>query len=304
MRLDLKTGTVHLIDLSQESKGFRKFLNSWVVLTKDFNFLVDVGPSSTVPLLIKKLKNLGVSSINYVFLTHIHLDHAGGIGHLAARFPKLKIVAHKKSKPHLLNPEKIWAGSKKILGEMAVKYGEVRPVEPEKLVDEVNEMEGILKVIDAPGHAAHHLAFQCQNILFAGEAGGVYLELEGEDFYLRPATPPRFFFEVANNSLDKLLALNNVEKICYGHYGYAQDATKMLNIYRKQLSLWREVIKSVMETANGKSNEEIALLSFEKLLKEDSIFSRYFKLDKDIQQREKYFVLNSIKGYMGDIGHE
>lgn len=302
MRLDLKEAsdrqdacptTVYLIDLPQDLEGFRKFISSWVVLTRDYSFLVDVGPSSTVPVLIKKLESLGINSIDYVFLTHIHIDHAGGIGHLIEHFPELKIIAHEKSKPHLLNPEIVWEGSKKTLGEVAVKYGEIKPVPPENLVDEARD---IVKIIDTPGHAAHHLSFQYQNILFAGEAGGVYLD--GEEFYLRPATPPRFFFETANSSLDKLFPLN-AEKICYGHYGFAQDANRMLNLYRDQLFLWRDVIKTVIDESAYKSNEEIALLSFEKLLKEDKIFSRYLKLDEDIQQRERYFVLNSIKGYLG-----
>jgi glyoxylase-like metal-dependent hydrolase (beta-lactamase superfamily II) len=310
MRLDLKEASdrqndcstaVYLIDLPQDMMGFRKFISSWVVLTKDYNFLVDVGPSSTIPVLIKKMESLGVNLIDYVFLTHIHLDHAGGIGHLIERFPKLKVVAHEKSKSHLLNPEIIWEGSKKTLGEVAVKYGEIKPVPLENLVDGAGNM---VKIIDTPGHAAHHLSFQFQDILFAGEAGGVYLNgLNENEFYLRPATPPRFFFETANSSLDKLLALN-AEKICYGHYGFARDANKMLNFYRNQIFLWKDIIKTVIDESIHKSNEEIALLSFKKLLKEDRIFAGYLKLDKDIQQRERYFVLNSIKGFLGYLRRE
>lgn len=290
------SSTILTVDLPQDIVGFRKFISSWVVLTKDYNFLVDVGPSSTIPVLIKKLECLGINSIDYVFLTHIHLDHAGGIGHLIERFPKLKVVAHKKSIPHLLNPGFIWEGSKKTLGEVAVKYGEIKPVPLENLVDESGDM---VKIIDTPGHAAHHLSFQFQGILFAGEAGGVYLGgLDEKEFYLRPATPPRFFFETANSSLDKLLALN-AEKICYGHYGFTRDADRMLNLYRNQIFLWKDIIKTVIEESIHKSDEEIALLSFEKLLKEDRIFAGYLKLDKDIQQRERYFVLNSIRGFLG-----
>jgi len=306
MRLDLKEASdrqnaVYLIDLPQDMEGFRKLISSWVVLTKDYNFLIDVGPSLTIPVLIKKLESLGVNTIDYVFLTHIHLDHAGGIGHLIKRFPKLKVVAHEKSIPHLLNPEFIWEGSKKTLSEVAVKYGEIKPVPLENLVDEAGN---VVKIIDTPGHAAHHLSFQFQGILFAGEAGGIYLGgFDENEFYLRPATPPRFFFETANSSLDKLLALN-AEKICYGHYGFARDANKMLNFYRNQIFLWKDIIKTVIDESVHKSDEEIALFSFEKLLKEDRIFARYLKLDKDIQQRERYFVLNSIKGFLGYLRRE
>ncbi|GAB6274786.1 MAG: MBL fold metallo-hydrolase [Peptococcaceae bacterium] len=290
------SSTILTVDLPQDMTGFRKFISSWVVLTKDYNFLVDAGPSSTIPVLIKKLEILGVNSIDYIFLTHIHLDHAGGIGHLIEHFPKLKVVAHKKSIPHLLNPVFIWEGSKKTLGEVAVKYGEIKPVPLKSLV---NEPGDAVKIIDTPGHAAHHLSFQFQDILFAGEAGGVYLGgLDENEFYLRPATPPRFFFETANSSLEKLMALN-AEKICYGHYGFARDANKMLNFYRNQIFLWKDIIKTVIDESVHKSDEEVALLSFKKLLKEDRIFARYLKLDKDIQQRERYFVLNSIKGFLG-----
>jgi len=297
MRLDLKKGSVYLIDLPQNLERFRNFISSWVILTPNYNFLIDVGPSSTVPLLLKKLKGLGVNIIDYVFLTHIHIDHAGGVGHLIENFPKLKVVAHEKSKAHLLNPEKIWEGSKHTLGEIALSYGGIMPVPLENLANETETIKAreILKIIDTPGHAAHHLSFLYQDVLFAGEAGGIYLD--GEIFYLRPATPPRFFFEAAIRSLDKLMGLT-AEKICYGHYGYSHDALRMLNIYREQLFLWQEVIKSVAQNYSNKSKAEIAFIAFEKLLKEDKIFSRYLKLDKDIREREKYFILNSIKGYL------
>lgn len=298
MKFEIEAGEVYLIDLPQELEGFRNFISSWIALTENGNFLVDVGPASTIPKLIEVLEKLGVDVIDYILLTHIHIDHAGGIGHLIERFPKARVLAHPKSHRYLTDPRDLWLGSKRALGGIAIKYGEIRSVPMENLIyrEKIEFGHETIASVQTPGHAAHHLAFKYRDILFAGEAGGVYQDI-GE-IYMRPATPSKFFFEIAINSIDRLMELD-IKKICYAHYGFAINAKEMLNMHRDQLFLWKNVSEGVLNEFKDCSEEEVVLREiFERLLKADVLFSRYSKLDEDIQKREKYFVLNSIRGYL------
>lgn len=286
---------LYLIDLPQQIEGYRKFISAWVVLTEDYNFLVDVGPTATIPLLVEALANLKISSLDYILLTHIHIDHAGGLGDLLEHFPETKILAHPKSKNYLVEPTALWQGSLKVLGDVALKYGEIKPVPPSSFIQEV---PGVTAVA-TPGHAPHHLAFFHRDLLFAGEAAGLYLETGG-GIYLRPATPPRFFLEAAANSIDNMLALCREDtKLCYAHYGWAPEAKKMLALNRRQLYLWKDIIAGVHERLFQKEEEEIVTAAMEELLAGDELVSNLPLLDADIQKRENYFIRNSIKGYLG-----
>ncbi len=110
-----------LIPLDQDIPGFGSFIGSWLYKGEK-TFLVDVGPAATVPLLINALDSLGVKSLDAILLTHIHIDHAGGIGDLASRFPDTPVVCHGSGIPHLRDPSRLWQGSVKTLGDVATGY--------------------------------------------------------------------------------------------------------------------------------------------------------------------------------------
>ena len=179
-----------LLELKQENAGFDGFLSSWIY-RGSLSFVVDVGPASSASQLVDYLRGVGMKP-DAVLLTHLHIDHAGGLGILLGAFPEAVVVCHERAVRHLTAPGPLWEGSRKALGEVALMYGEPSPVPAEKLIPHTRaDLPGI-KVIDAPGHAAHHLCFRCGGLLFAGEAGGVHLPEESPD-YMRPSTPPRFF---------------------------------------------------------------------------------------------------------------
>ena len=285
-----------LTDLKQKIEGFRDFIGSWAYIG-DYNFVVDVGPASTVNELIMTLKGTGIKRLDYVLLTHIHLDHAGGIAEFTKAFPEAQVVCHERAIEHLVNPKKLWEGSKKVLGEIALSYGEMKPISESILIssDEFHNEE--IRAINTPGHAIHHVSYVYDKYLFAGEVGGVFHSL-GEELYQRPATPPRLYLEKALESIDKLLSLGKKE-ICFGHFGVHKDSLTMLERHRKQLLLWKEVIASQMK----KSSEEddfVERCIFE-LLSSDSSFVSFNHLDDDIKEREMYFIRNSIEGYTGYI---
>src|SRR5690606_16752620 len=132
------------IDLDQPSlEGFRQFISAWLVRGEKGTFLVDPGPLSTIPRLLADLGRLGVKRLDYVLLTHIHIDHAGGAGALLAAYPGARVICHPEGSGHLVNPERLWQGSRKVLGPLAEAYGEIVPVPEQRL--------GVAEEIDAIG---------------------------------------------------------------------------------------------------------------------------------------------------------
>ncbi len=283
-----------LIPLSPPLTGFSEFISAWLYRGK-ITFLVDVGPSTTATDLLHALQELNIDRLDYILLTHIHLDHAGAIGQIADAYPQTPIICHKAGISHLTEPSQLWGGTKKVLGSMALSYGPIQPVDADRLSD-VNQFraEGVTPII-TPGHAAHHVSYQTDNYLFAGETGGIYVSLPQRKFYLRPATPPRFLLDIALQSVDALIA-SQPKTICYAHFGIQKDAAKMLKIHRKQLRFWAGLIKDEMNHCRAK---DLTAACLKRLLKEDPLMATFDQLPPDIQEREIYFLQNSISGYLG-----
>ena len=111
MAIHKKSKNLFLIDLDQKLPGFRKFISSWLYTKDHKNIIIDPGPTSTIPVLEKALADLNIHKVDYILLTHIHIDHAGGTGLLLSKFPDSKVLCHPMGIPHMINPEKLWQGS-------------------------------------------------------------------------------------------------------------------------------------------------------------------------------------------------
>lgn len=284
---------LYLIPLDQELPGFTDFIGTWLY-NGEKTFLVDAGPAATIPKLIKTLEILDVRHLDAILLTHIHIDHAGGIGDLVSRFPETPVVCHSSAIQHLADPARLWEGSLKALGLIARTYGPIRAVPPALLLDAGRFAEYKINPIQTPGHSPHHVSYRFGPFLFAGEAGGVFLKLSDGEFYMRPATPPRFFLETTIKSIDALLATPH-DFLCYGHFGMTERTPDLLAAHRSQIFKWAEIIQQQMGNDKG---EDFIDSCMRRLLEEDPLLAGWNRLKDDVKERESFFLHNSIRGFV------
>jgi glyoxylase-like metal-dependent hydrolase (beta-lactamase superfamily II) len=283
-----------LITLPPPLPGFEDFISVWVK-TGNPSFMVDAGVSATVPALCAALQRINLPSPDYILLTHIHLDHAGGIGHLAEHYPDSSIVCHASAIPHLVDPSRLWEGSLSTLGDTARAYGAIKPTPEHRLLKAEDFKEEGFQVFITPGHAPHHVAFKHSAVLFAGEACGVHLERPSGEVYHRPATPPKFFLETSLSSIDLLMG-EAPDKICFGHHGISDRAFHWLSVHGKQLLLWKSILEDLMPR---EGEEGFFNLCLERLIQEDPFMGPFHGFDPHTKKREFDLIQNSIKGYLG-----
>jgi len=280
------------IEIKQDRPGFDRFIGSWLC-QGDSSIVIDVGPSRSAPKLIASLTAMGVHRVDFVLLTHIHVDHAGGLAEFLDHFPMARAICHSKAIAHLVDPSKLWLGSQKTLGDLAEAYGPIGPVERQRLIPHQDaRVEGI-EIIETPGHAPHHLSFIVGGNLFAGEAGGIYLAGKGWE-YLRPATPPVFFLKPFVASIDRLLAAKDLP-MSYAHFERAGSSHHMLKRERAQLLFWERIIREEV----AKSAPLLMERCMARLLADDPELRAFEAMSSADQGRENFFMGNSIKGYLG-----
>ena len=302
---------LHLIDLDQDLPGQRRFISCWVSVSDDLVFIVDPGPPSTAEHLITRLEELGIPRLDFILLTHVHLDHGGCTSRILARWPDAKVVCHEKGRAHLIDPTRLWQGSLAVLGHKAEVYGEPAPVPLAALVDFDMLLAKGVETILTPGHAAHHVAFHYGDHLFLGEAAGTFSALGGgsatKKYYLRPATPPRFFPEVARASLERLLALDPLPgRLLFAHHGeFTGDTRGLLTVARDQLARWVETTAETLAIQRGlphseQPSDEAGLMDLitARLALVDPHFARGATLPVDIRERERDFTRQTLRGIL------
>lgn len=288
------------INLPIPRGGFESFLDGWLIEDKagGRRILVETGPASAVPELLRLLEAKGKNKIDYLIYTHIHLDHSGGAGQFIAAHPETKVLAPEKGRPHLADPSKLIAGSRTSLGSLCDVYGAPIPLPAENLID-----GGIpnLTVIDTPGHAPHHSSYIYELagrwILFAGEAAGCWFRCDDGSCFMRPATPHKFFYDRAVASLNRLRALEDIDVVCFPHSGYLEDASEVFDRAAEQMKLWLAVLSALPA---GTSPEDAVLA----LLANDPVLANLEKMPEAVRKREEFFIGQSVKGYLGWIERE
>ena len=182
--------------------------------------LVDTGTFFSVPGVIEILrqKNIPHTSISYLFLTHIHLDHAGGAGEFMCHFPNAKLVVHPRAVRHMVDPSRLIKSTIAVYGEQNFKrmYGEIRPVDASRIIEATDKFslkmnDRTLLFLDTPGHARHHYCIfdETSRSFFTGDTFGVsYREFDvnGIEFVFPTTTPIQFDPSAAHYSLDRIMS--------------------------------------------------------------------------------------------------
>jgi glyoxylase-like metal-dependent hydrolase (beta-lactamase superfamily II) len=180
---------------------------------------VDVGTTFSVPglLAVLEAKGLHPEVVDYVILTHVHLDHAGGAGEMMRRLPQARLVVHPRGARHMIDPTRLWAGARAVYGEEAMlrDYGSLVPVDPSRVVEAPEgfrlELGGRpLLFLDTPGHARHHVCVwdEASRSMLTGDTFGLsYRELASPRgaFILPTTTPVQFEPESLLASIDRLV---------------------------------------------------------------------------------------------------
>ncbi len=286
---------LELIDLDIKELEYSRFISSWLYQGNEGCFLVDPGPACTIDYLMAELEKRQVSHLDWILLTHIHMDHAGGIGHLVKQFPEARVVCHEKAVKHLINPSRLWEGSLKILGHVARVYQKIEPVTPDRILvtEQVPFGKGI-RVISTPGHAAHHQCFVREDVLFCGELFGIFHQLD-QSVYLRPATPPVFVLDDYLTSMDAVSPYMK-RRICFSHYGECNDGSELIKTAKQQLLLWVDVISKYVDADLDQVPEPVMEKIIGDLSDTDPVYGQKELLPPELYKREMHFSVNSIKG--------
>ncbi|MFO1253180.1 MAG: MBL fold metallo-hydrolase [Inhella sp.] len=201
---------------------------------------IDTGTNHSVPRLLEALEALGLAraAVDYVIPTHVHLDHAGGVGLLMRELPSATLICHPRGLRHMVDPSQLWASATAVYGaeEMARSYGELIPVPAERArpsSDElVLELAGRpLRFIDAPGHAKHHHCIWDARSRgwFTGDTFGLsYREFDegGRPWALPTSTPVQFEPEAMKASIARMLAAEP-DCLYLTHYGRVREVARL-----------------------------------------------------------------------------
>lgn len=251
--------------------------------------LIETGSQTSVPILLAALAQIGVgpAELAGVAVTHIHLDHAGGVGNVARAFPSATVYVHEKGARHLADPTRLIDSAARVYGPLLDSlYGRLDPTPAERLHvltdgEEIEVSPGrTLVAVDSPGHAKHHVGLHdsLSGVLFAGDAVGVKLPDGG---VLRPSTPPPDFdLDQAVTSLGKFAA-RRPSGIALAHYGLLEHPEELLAEAEATLRQWAETAEKAY-----REGTDIA----------DALAARFDPLLGDIEpaHKEKLDIMNGV----------
>jgi glyoxylase-like metal-dependent hydrolase (beta-lactamase superfamily II) len=237
-----------IVEMDTLLGGWEKVTAGYLV-QGDAPVLVETGSQSSVRVLLDALDSLGVSpgDLAGVAVTHIHLDHAGGVGDVARAFPAATVYVHEKGARHLVDPTRLIDSASRVYGPLLDSlYGRLDPTPTERIHvladgEEIRvSPDRVLTTVDSPGHAKHHLALHdsISGVLFAGDAVGVRLPDAG---VLRPSTPPPDFdLNLAVHSLHRFAA-RRPSGLALAHYGLLPEPAAILDEAEETLRRWAAV---------------------------------------------------------------
>lgn len=202
--------------------------------------VIDTASNAAIPRILGGLASLGIApeAVDWVVLTHIHLDHAGGAGSLMCALPNARLVVHQRGVRHMVDPSKLWAGAAAVYGPERTfqLYGRLAPIAEARIMVARDGMElplgrRRLRIFETPGHAKHHIAIwdSAARVFFTGDIFGVSyreLDVDGRAFVFPTTTPTQFDPEAMHTSIDRLLDCDP-QAMYLTHYGRVTEVERL-----------------------------------------------------------------------------
>jgi glyoxylase-like metal-dependent hydrolase (beta-lactamase superfamily II) len=289
---------VHLIDTCM---GGYDGITAAYLIASDRPALVETGAALSADRVVASLAALGIGAndLATIVVTHIHLDHAGGVGDLAAAFPNAEVVVHERGARHLVSPERLVASARRVYGDVMDRvFGDLLPTPVERVralgdIDSVDLGGGrSLRSHWSPGHASHHVGLLDSetNDLYVGDAAGIYVQEAG---LVKPATPPPDFdLPVALASIESFRDLRP-DRLLFSHYGPVTAVDETLDASVEELELWVEMTRDVRRQGLDLDHAVAAV--------RDRTRERYAAIESDPELRAKYEMLNGDEANLNGI---
>ena len=263
--------------------------------------LVETGTARSAPVVVAALNSLGVepADLATIVVTHIHLDHAGGVGDIAAAFPTAEVVVHERGARHLVDPTRLLDSARRVFGPVLDElFGPLRATDASRVrsVAETGEVDlgggRRLTSYHSPGHAQHHVGLLDSQTgeLYVGDAAGIWVP---QTATVRPSTPPPDFdLDAALHSLDRFEALQPT-RLLFSHFGPAPDVAEVLDRSREELRLWVEHVRET-RSAGLDLDHAIAMVR-------ERTAARYAALYADLDLDAAYEELSSTAANIAGI---
>lgn len=227
--------------------------------------VVDTGTNDSLPYVTDALGEIGVTAaqVDYVLLTHIHLDHAGAAGLMMRKFPNARLVVHPRGARHMIDPSRLIEGATAVYGaeEMQRLYGEVLPVDAARIIEATHDLRvdlggRLLHILDTPGHARHHVCFRDETTghIFTGDTFGLaYPEFDtaGSRFVFPGTTPVQFNPDEMHASIDLLLSFNP-GAFYLTHFGQVTDVARVAQDVHRLIDAYVDVARRHKDAGNAR----------------------------------------------------
>ena len=292
---------IYQIDVFMENKSGRM---SCYYIDSSNPMLVEVGPSNSFPYLISSLESLGISEVKRSAMTHLHLDHIGGIGHLVEKYKEHIVYIHELGIRHLPNPEKLWKAVSDVYTEewLSTNWGEIKPT-PIKNIRSLQDRELIdlgngrkLEAIYGPGHAKHHYTFydEYSKTLFMGDTLG--LIYPHGDFVQPNLPPPDFNKELLFNTLDDLKKLD-LKYLALAHFGMHGNPYQLIENAKVNIEEWLIFSNNLNDMSDKTASESIRSWvrgNYEFLNIDENTINNY------IQNANFQMQIQGMRNYLGN----
>ena len=259
MAVDIKEVAPNIYQIDDEVCSVSG-LGAVYLINEDRKALIDSGPPNSAGYVLEGIERVGLrpEDIDYIIVTHVHLDHAGGAGVLLKSMPRARVAVHHRGAKYLAQLEKLVESAIKAQGNGIInQYGEVLPVAPERIWavgdgDSIPLSEAqTLEVIDAPGHAPHEICLRETRSggVFTGDALGMYLGDDGNQVLLQIHPPPSFDLEACLKTVERVKNYSPA-KLYFAHFGATDQTGEVLDRAISGLRSYINLLESVAAENN------------------------------------------------------